>query len=129
MTNRALENSPFFVRGVSYHDIVRVIPSNDGSGLEFAGVIDRSGHSTYMLLVLPISSSFDEYWKRLENLGCTYESGTIGTAHGERLLYSVDVPAESDVYQVYPILEEGERTGVWLFQEGHVGHKLKPESG
>jgi hypothetical protein len=123
-----LKNSPFFARDVSFLDTVRVAPRDDGGpGLAFAGVIDRGGHSTYMILVPPDFSEFDSYWERLEKLGCTYESTTIKLRPGTRVLYSVDVPDSTDIYAVYSILEEGEKYNVWIFQEGHVGHKLKTE--
>jgi hypothetical protein len=123
-----LMNSPFFARGVSYLDTVRVAPRRDGDpGLEFSGVIDHGGHSTYMILVAPVCSEFEPYWKRLEDLGCTYESKTMHTSLGEKILYSVDVPDSTDIDAVYGILEDGEKHHVWMFQEGHVGHKLKPE--
>lgn len=120
-----LRNSPFFVRGVSFLDTVRVASRSDGPGLEFVGVIDHSGHSTYMLLVSPSCSEFGAYWQKLKKLDCTYESKTMRTSAGEKCLYAVDVPESADVYAVYSILEEGQKNNVWMFQEGHVGHKLK----
>jgi hypothetical protein len=124
-----LLNSPFYVRGVSYLDIVRAAPRTDGgAGLKFVGVIDRGGHSTYMILCPPNSSDFPCYWRRLEALGCTYEgAGVERTGLGDRELYSVDVPDTSDVYAVYATLDEGEKQGVWMFQEGFCGHSLKNE--
>src|SRR4051794_27214440 len=65
-----LRNTPMFVRGVSFLDVVRAIERTDGEGLEFAGVIDHSGHSTYMILSPPTCPSFEEYWQRLQNIGC-----------------------------------------------------------
>jgi hypothetical protein len=84
-----LRNSPLFVRGVSFLDTIRAVPSDDVERLEFAGVIDRSGHSTFMLLVPVVCSAFDQFWTRLEDLGCSYESKTISTSIGARILYSV----------------------------------------
>jgi hypothetical protein len=120
-----LRNSPFFMRGVSYQDIVRAVPSVDHLGLAFAGAIDHSGHSTYMLLVPPDSREFATYWERLSKRGCTFESMHISVSLGPRILYSVDVPASSNVHAVYAVLEEGERNHVWVFQEGHFGHTPK----
>jgi hypothetical protein len=120
-----LRNSPFFARDVSFLDTVRAVPSDEYPGLKFAGVIDRGGHSTYMLLVPPAWAEFEAYWQRLEALGCTYESTTIEISLGRRTLYTVDVPGATDVYAVYRILEEGQKHGIWMFQEGHVGHPLK----
>lgn len=122
-----LLNSPFFTSGISYRDVVRAGPRQDGPGLQFIEVLDRSGHSTYMVLVPPICPDFDEYWERLNKLGCTYESMTLDTSFGKRLLYSIDVPESSNIYDVYEILEQGERANLWIFQEGHCGHALNNE--
>jgi hypothetical protein len=123
----ALSNTPFFVRGVSFMDIVRATPATGALELEFAGAIEHSGHSTYMLLVSPVNGGFDEWWAKLQSLGCTYESKRQRTSLGEKVLYAVDVPPSSDIYAVYHILKEGERKNIWMFQEGHVGHKLRTE--
>jgi hypothetical protein len=120
-----LRNSPFFFRGVSFLDIVRAAPSADGQEFEFAGVVDHSGHSTYMILAAPECPEFEAYWSPLERLGCTYESKSMETSMGSRILYSVDVPASADIYAVYDVLKKGEQDNAWMFQEGHVGHKLK----
>lgn len=121
-----LKNSPFYVRGVSFLDVVRAAPRSDGGpGLEFAGVIEHNGNSTYRLLVPVVAPEFEAYWKKLSDLGCTYESTTMNTSFGERILYTVDVPREADIYAVYAVLEQGQRNSVWMFEEGHVGHKLK----
>jgi hypothetical protein len=113
-----LLNSPFFFRGVSYLDIVRGIPPTESAPHSFGGVIKHSGHSTYMILFPVDSKDFEPYWKRLQDLGCTREWATIGMEN----LYSVDVPPSADIHAVYAILEEGERDGVWEFQEGHCAH-------
>ena len=117
-----LMNSPFYAYGVSFLDTVHATPNSDGA-LVFDRVIKHSGHSTYMMLVPPDSSSFDAYWKKLEELGCTYESGDQNTAMGKRILYSVDVPDTADLGAVIRILTEGEERGVWMYQEGHNGQK------
>jgi len=121
-----LRNSPFFARGVSFLDLVRAVPRPDSGQLEFVEVIGRGGHSTYMLLVPPESRDFGEAWAKLARLGCTYESMSIHLSIGHRTLYAVDVPASSDVHAVHSVLRDGERDGVWLFQEGHFGHTSVP---
>jgi hypothetical protein len=45
-----LRNSPFFVRGVSYLDIVDTTPTEGDALVDFKRIIKRSGHSTYMIL-------------------------------------------------------------------------------
>jgi hypothetical protein len=119
-----LRNSPFFIRGVSFLDVVRALPRKDDVGMEFAGVVEHSGHSTYMLLVPPAFHQFEMYWDKLSGLGCSYESKSLRTSVGDKVLYSVDVPPSSDIHAVYSILLDGEHNGVWMFQEGHVGHKV-----
>jgi hypothetical protein len=114
-----LENSPCHAFGVSYQDVVRAV-ERDGM-YEFAGVIAHSGRSTYRLVVDQENDVFWEWWKKLQDLGCTYESGDC---RGMRL-YAVDVPAEADIHAVYAILEKGEEQKIWRFEEGHVGHPLK----
>ncbi len=123
-----LQSSPFFKRGVSYLDILRVYAEQTERGplFRFAEVIACSGHSTYMLLVPPICPAFEGYWIKLEKLGCSYESAPgLDTSHGQKTLYSVDVPPTADIYAVHAILMEGVRDKIWIFQEGHIEHKLK----
>ncbi len=123
-----LRNSPFFAEGVSFLDMVSTNPDRDGNGgLEFSGVIERSGHSTYLILIPADSTDFAENWKVLEDLGCRYESKTLARKDGKKILYAVDVPPEADIDAVYENLSDGERNGVWTFQESHVGHKLRDE--
>ena len=61
------------------------------------------------------SPAFLESWKPLEKLGCTFEQGPV---------VSVDVPEDANIYKVYDLLDAGERSGVWEFEEGHCGHLL-----
>lgn len=76
----------------------------------------RSGHSTYRAFVTaPIkigSSAFDHAWRAIQNLGCTYERVT------EHLI-AIDVPSSADLDAVFALLELGEASGVWSFEEGH----------
>jgi len=84
----------------------------------------RSGHSTYRL-VLPEDTNEEKFlkdWVRLVELRCTYERAT-------RRYVAIDVPPHADIYAVYQVLEEGERTCQWEFEEGHCGHlEPKPRS-
>lgn len=113
-----LENIPFYLYGVSYLDIVSTkrIESNN----VFDGVIERGGHSTYRIFLVGEQEPerFTENWSTLRVLGCFYERATD-------YLVAVDVPPESDIYQVYAALEQGEKLGVWDFEEGYCGHPLR----
>jgi uncharacterized protein DUF4265 len=118
-----LGNSPFFAKGISYRDIVHAI-ERDGL-LEFAGVVARSGHSTYRLAIEQETDQFRQWWSRLQDVGCTYESGEC---RGMRL-YAVDVPPEADIYLAYAIMKEAQDNKIWLFEEGHLGHRLEGSAG
>jgi hypothetical protein len=114
-----LDNSPFYVCGYSYRDVVSAIQKEEK--LVVQGIFLRGGHSTYrVFLAVGVSINspeFETYWQRLERLGCSYEGA------GDRL-FSIDVPSSADISTVYHILEEGEEAGVWEFEEGHCGHPI-----
>jgi hypothetical protein len=116
-----LENSPLYAYGVSYQDVV-VARKDADTLLRFVSVQSRGGHSTYRVVLKAASTKadFERHWKPLEQLGCTYES----SADPENV-FAIDVPPSTDVYVVYPLLEDGERDGVWEFEEGHCGHPLR----
>jgi hypothetical protein len=121
-----LMNSPFYARGVSYLDIVRALPAPDGSGLDYAGIVEKSGHSTIWLLVpFEPPAGFKNYWLSLERLGCTYEWSSEDTVDGKRKLYSVDVPAKTDIDAVLSIVEDGQDNDLWIVQIGDLAHKRR----
>ncbi len=61
----------------------------------------------------------------MEMLRCTYESTLIELAMGKKNLFIVDVPDTTDVFEMYKILEEGEHSNIWMFQDGHRGHAVR----
>ena len=69
-----IENSPFFVTGIGYLDVVKAQLTEDSTIHRFEEIVTRGGHSTYMLLVEEKSPQFDIYWSFLEAKGCSYES-------------------------------------------------------
>ncbi|MBS0222384.1 MAG: DUF4265 domain-containing protein [Proteobacteria bacterium] len=115
-----IANSPFYVRGISYLDVVEAADGEDRRIVEFNRVVERGGHATYMLLVEPEETKFPLYWNVLEEKGCSYESTHIDLSIGRRLLLSVDVPPSADLHEVYRTLERGEAEGIWEFQEGYA---------
>jgi hypothetical protein len=112
-----IDNIPFYTKAVSLHDVVLGVLNKDWGGIEFSSVVERGGNSTYRVISLP--GNFMECWARLETLGCSYESSTID----ERKIYALNVPAESNVYDVYEILNIGESSNRWVFEEGCFGHR------
>jgi hypothetical protein len=114
-----IENSPFFVRGISHLDVVKAVPSNAAHVLRFEGVLKRGGHSTYMLIVTD-EPRFASHWKIIGDKKCSYESMYIDLSFGRRQLLSVDVPPTANLAEVYQALEQGEADEVWLLQEGYA---------
>jgi hypothetical protein len=119
-SNFRIMNSPFFVRGVSFQDMVKAKPYEASLVFEFEAVVERGGHSTYMLIMEAGKPRVDAYWNMLEKMGCSYESSQIDLSIGRRRLYSVDVPPSADIYEVYEMLERGANDKVWMFQEGYA---------
>jgi len=115
-----IENSPFFTRGISYQDVVEATASDAKRIFEFDHVVERAGHSTYMLIIEADEATFNPSWNMLKEKGCTYESTHIDLNIGRRLLLSVDVPPSADLFEVYKVLERGEADGIWEFQEGYA---------
>jgi len=114
-----IRNTPFYAKGISFEDIVFV--KNARGKLVFCSVSIYGGHSTYRVLLteeVP-KGVFLKYWSPLEELGCTYES-----SENPYQILAVDVPPHADIYRVYSLLEEGEKDGIWGFDEGHCGHLL-----
>lgn len=114
-----LMNSPFFARGIGYLDVVRTkVGAEESNTFDYQEVIERSGHSTYMILTESESMEFQKLWSLLESSGCSYESTTIQLSIGRRILLSVDVPPAANLHEVYDLLMKGEDDGIWIFQEG-----------
>lgn len=117
-----LDNSPFYVYGLSYCDTFEAAQRDER--LIFTKVIARGGHSTYRIR-LPSGADhqyFLLHWQDLEKLGCTYE----GSSSGEARLYSIDMAPTVDVAAAYAYMDQKEREGTWCFEEGHY---YKPGCG
>lgn len=115
-----LLNAPFYIYGVSYRDIVVATPLSSGNGYDFVRVDKHRGHSTYRVIAEPALFSGSDPWEKLQALGCTYES----TCCEGQMLYTIDVPAQTNIYYAYRLLELGQQQGIWIFEEAHVGHAL-----
>src|ERR1051325_9439166 len=115
-----IANSPFFARGISYRYVVRASPLPGASLFAYQEVLERSGHSTYMLLMNEHESRIESYWSMLVRCGCSFDSMHIDLSIGKRVLYSVDVPPRPDAGDVYEMLRRGEQDRVWMFQEGYA---------
>ena len=113
-----LKNIPIFAFGLSCEDTV--IAESHGGTLDFDGIAERGGHSTYRLY-LKSDRNDNQVIRLLETLGRMQCEKEVAT---EKII-GVDVPPSADIYQVYELLEKAEAAGILEFEEGHCGHALK----
>lgn len=113
-----LDNYPFFMKGVCYGDVVEAKKLSEGL-YEYVKTRKRTGNSLYRVLVKKENSGLaNQLLKRLENLGCAYETGEIN----EDILVAVHMPQEVDANLAWGILEEGSNINIWEVQEGDDRH-------
>lgn len=113
--NFILDNSPFYFFNISFGDEFSV-EEKDGE-LVFVDVVRRGGHSTYRIK-LPLHKEHDyflQHWSPLEKLGCSFE----GSSKNPCRLYTIDLPKNTNVMDVYKYLEQKEQEGIWFFEEAH----------
>jgi hypothetical protein len=107
-------NSPFYAFGVSAEDIISA-DLRDGF-LEFREVLYQGGHSTYRLFLQGgrtiQDKDFTSLWKPISELGATYENANSR-------FVAVDIPPGKDIRTIYNHFEEGEKLGVWAFEEAN----------
>ena len=114
-----VQNVPFYAYDLSFDDTVIARPI--GGQTIIQQVIERAGHSTYRIFlsrgITTADDAFATYWTPLEAIGVTYEQAN------DRLL-SIDVPAETNIFRAYELLQAAEKAGVWDFEEAHCGHPV-----
>ncbi|KIC37262.1 DUF4265 domain-containing protein [Leisingera sp. ANG-M7] len=114
-----VENIPFFAKGLSFRDIVSVREIDD------LLIVDKrlrsAKGSTYRILPAKGGSKnvLNQLLTALNAAGCAYEHGDFGFD-----LYALNVPAGVDVHKVYALLEAGEQSKVWDFEEGDCSHDI-----
>ncbi len=71
-----LENSPFLVYGLSYHDLIEARPRGPGELPALVRVIEKSGHRTIRVLLEPPASESEagqRVLRELVDMGCAVE--------------------------------------------------------
>jgi hypothetical protein len=113
-----LQNSPFGAYGYSHEDVV-IADNNEIPTVQ--GVYENSGRSTYRILLKDGMLNTVEFalaWEKLESIGCTYEGS-------ESKLLAIDVPADTDIFKAYELLEAGEAAELWEFEEAKCAHNIE----
>lgn len=79
-------NTPFFVRGISFGDLIQVRPDNDRRELVFERFKQESGHSTVRIIFLE-QGERSVIESSIRDAGCSWEF-----AHGFPNYIAVDIP-------------------------------------
>lgn len=115
-----VDNIPFFVKGVSYGDVVSVAEDENGN-LNFVEVIEERGHSTFRVIIndelddqQPPEIRIRELAAELEELGCA----TSISPPPE--LLAIDIPPTVSITKVQEMLSDGEARDLWSYEEGTV---------
>lgn len=108
-----LENIPFYVRSLAYGDIVSAHQTGDGV-LEFDQLVRASGHSTVRLWVYE-PEEVASIRENFAAMGCTSELSD------QPQLVAIDVPPEIPYATVKAVLEKGEKSEQFDYQEGCLG--------
>jgi hypothetical protein len=114
-----LANVPFFAQDVSFRDIVAA--DIDAGELVFRAVVTPAGHSTVRVLV-PRGADGFALLQPLSVLGCMVRESHIPGLMG------VDVPPEVDYHVVKRMLERGQDTDEWGYEEGALAEPYASES-
>jgi hypothetical protein len=110
-----IDNIPVFARDVSLGDHVSAI--DEEGQLTFRSVIARGGHST-VRVVTPADADGHLLLRSFVDLGCTARESRING------FYTIDVPPSVSLSTVERLLEDGERKGLWDYEESAIGHPI-----
>ncbi len=107
-----IDNIPFFVRGISYKDVVSV-QRKEGE-LHFEEIVSPSNHSTIRVIVFH-EMNVDFLRQSLTRLGCSSELN-------KTKMISVDIPPEVNYSKVIELLAKGEEDELWDYEEAAIRH-------
>jgi len=117
-----LENTPFFVTGVSHSDVVRAHRGDDRR-LWFDELAEASGHSTVRVVICenspdtrPIKKRMQALQESVARLGCSFESSHLPN------LVSIDIPPDVPLGPLTALLEAGHQGELWDYEEAAIAH-------
>ena len=108
-----LTSIPFYVRGVSWGDLVDVADTKSDV-LEFSRVLERSGHSTLRLLL-----SEDEALRHEQVIASLRERGYLVDADSNSLL-AISIPPSLTLSEELDYLQTQRAKGRWQIQAGFL---------
>ena len=107
-----IDNISFYVRGISYKDVVNAERDDEGA-LYFKSVVRRAGHSTVRVIVSDLKDR-DDLQKKLEDFGCSWEGSN------QPSLIAVDIPPEVKLASVLQFLQHGFEQERWDYEEAFI---------
>ena len=112
-TGYEIDNIPFYVQEVALGDVVAAHP-DEGGALWFSELVRPGGHSTLHLWFAQ-EKDVEPVRAALRQLGCPSEVSDLPR------LVAVDVPPEVPYEKVKELLEQGEGSGQFEYQEACLG--------
>ncbi|GAA5146388.1 hypothetical protein GCM10025768_04940 [Microbacterium pseudoresistens] len=112
-----VDNTPWFVRGISAEDTVKAAPGADGV-LWFMETLERSGHQT--IRVIPRTDGPLNGDQQLV-LDAFAPLGVAGEGFSQALrIVALDIDRDADLAAVKKLCIDGEADGRWHYEEGSV---------
>lgn len=111
-----IDNTPWFVRGVSADDVVRAVADDDGM-LWATSVVRQSGRLTVRVIPFRAGPLKGDRQAVLDAFKAVGVSGEGIEQYG---IVALDIPPEADLGAVKQILRQGVADGSWEFEEGNV---------
>ena len=112
--NFQVENIPFYIKSVSFKDIVKVELIKEE--LIATEIIKESGHSTIRIYFDKQFKEIDAVRKKLEKMGCGSE-----VSHNPRIV-AIDIPVNIKYNSIREYLDIGEKKNFWEYEEGCLAH-------
>ncbi|GGX16776.1 DUF4265 domain-containing protein [Streptomyces chartreusis] len=106
-------NTPFFVPGIAYGDLIRVRPDNERRELVFESFASESGHSTIRVVFLRRNLR-ESVENQFRDAGCSWETTSRFN------LLAVDIPPTVNYAEVRPWLAQRRESGDLEFQESAI---------
>ncbi|MFF4518830.1 DUF4265 domain-containing protein [Streptomyces mirabilis] len=107
-------NTPFFVRGIAFGDLVHVRPDNERRELVFEKFTQESGHSTVRIILMR-EGSRERVEAKLRESECSWE-----LAHSFGNYMAVDIPATVEYRGPREWLQEQVAAGEIEIQESAI---------
>ncbi|MET8687948.1 DUF4265 domain-containing protein [Streptomyces sp. NPDC004732] len=117
-----VRNTPFYVKGVAYGDIVRVRPDHERRELVFEEFVSEGGHSTVRVIIRAEGARgvVDDVLRSFE---CSWEIDATG------YLWAIDVPPNVDYASMRVALLRVAGEGEIGIEEGALARARRDELG